>query len=753
MTLIFAVLATLTSAQALERGAAERLRRAESDVGALDVRLNRIGRGVDQRRGLIGADEAVQRYEDGVYAYLVGEYERAALSFYTLVELHAIDGSGLTQDSEWYLAESLFELKNWATALDAYTRVVNAGPQHPFFADAVRRQLEIYGILRDTDSFFRVYRDYILTNRVPSTDAVKYTMAKSFYRQNEAARAKALLSELPVDSEYYGRGRYVMGTIMAGEGDVKSAVAEFLKVEGRAGQEDPEVQEQTWLALGRCYYELGEYAKGTEYYRRIQPTSKNHADQLYELAWTYIKQEKWDEAQRQVEMFLLSFPSHAYTMQMKLVQGHLFVKSKLFENALVSYEALVKGYSPLRDELKRIESSREAPEAFFRRLVESEGAASKVEAVNLPDFAGRMLVERDEMGRAVEARSAVNRQGQDIVDLRGLASEIERVLSENKGGGAYAQSYSELLRFHDGSIRASLDLLALEMELLKGAGVAPSSTMKPRIDGLAAELDKLPGGDKLLEKKGAMSFFPQVLEASAVSTAAYGGSTLDIPAARAALEQRRGSLLPSVAVALDQELGALSRPGAVLTPAEAEARRSAVIAAMGPGGAPIDPSRTRISKQAAALHVELRGMRTSTADPELVDAFNRLDSQWARIDAALARLPSIEAQLAAAEAASIASLGVKLAGQKVAINGLAGRWGVTEKKVSDVGARITRSGFVALEQQVYSTIMQADMGVVDVYWLRKSEVNEEITRLSRERSSKLQELDSQFNLIRQQMEK
>jgi hypothetical protein len=62
-------------------------------------------------------------------------------------------------------------------------------------------------------------------------------------------------------------------------------------------------------------------------------------------------------------------------------------------------------------------------------------------------------------------------------------------------------------------------------------------------------------------------------------------------------------------------------------------------------------------------------------------------------------------------------------------------------------------GFVALEQQVYSTIMQADMGVVDVYWLRKSEVNEEITRLSRERSSKLQELDSQFNLIRQQMEK
>jgi len=155
-----------------------------------------------------------------------------------------------------------------------------------------------------------------------------------------------------------------------------------------------------------------------------------------------------------------------------------------------------------------------------------------------------MLVERDEMGRAVEARSAVNRQGQDIVDLRGLASEIERVLSENKGAGAYAQSYSELLRFHDGSIRASLDLLALEMELLKGAGVAPSSTMKPRIDGLAAELDKLPGGDKLLEKKGAMSFFPQVLEASAVSTAAYGGSTLDIPAARAALEHGSPSRRP-----------------------------------------------------------------------------------------------------------------------------------------------------------------------------------------------------------------
>ena len=65
---------------------------------------------------------------------------------------------------------------------------------------------------------------------------------------------------------------------------------------------------------------------------------------------------------------------------------------------------------------------------------------------------------------------------------------------------------------------------------------------------------------------------------------------------------------------------------------------------------------------------------------------------------------------------------------------------------------ITLAGFSRLHREIQSTIMQADMGIVDVYWLRKTEVVDEITRLSTDRSQRLDELEQRFSLIRQKME-
>ena len=93
---------------AAERSVADQLEGLDGEVAGAESRLDSLSRDYSQRRGLIGSEEALQRFEDAVYIFLIGEYDRAASSFYTLVESESLNNAALAQDSQWYLAECLF---------------------------------------------------------------------------------------------------------------------------------------------------------------------------------------------------------------------------------------------------------------------------------------------------------------------------------------------------------------------------------------------------------------------------------------------------------------------------------------------------------------------------------------------------------------------------------------------------------------------------------------------------------------------
>ncbi|MEL6347965.1 MAG: hypothetical protein AAFV53_32965, partial [Myxococcota bacterium] len=77
----------------------------------------------------------------------------------------------------------------------------------------------------------------------------------------------------------------------------------------------------------------------------------------------------------------------------------------------------------------------------------------------------------------------------------------------------------------------------------------------------------------------------------------------------------------------------------------------------------------------------------------------------------------------------------------------------TATDAESLAARITQDEFARLGEQFAETIMRADVGIVDVYWIRKTEVSDEAGRLRAERSERLEELDRRFQVINQKMEK
>lgn len=192
LSLVLAGLFWSGSALAAERVTPDKLKDIDSDVSDLRSAIDELYRNFTERSGLIGVTEARQRYEDAVYQFLIGEYDRASISFFILVNAKALGNADLARDAEWYLGECLFKMENYRTSAEAFRTIIDQGPSHPYFTDAVRRSLESFAILRDNEAFDSYYNSFILTGRVKSTELISYTLAKSFRLRGYCQRAKPL---------------------------------------------------------------------------------------------------------------------------------------------------------------------------------------------------------------------------------------------------------------------------------------------------------------------------------------------------------------------------------------------------------------------------------------------------------------------------------------------------------------------------------------------------------------------------------
>jgi tetratricopeptide (TPR) repeat protein len=748
-------------AHAADRGLAVRVDTVEMELSETEARAERLSRDYEHRRGLIGSEEAMQRYEDAVYAYLVGDHERAAMGFFVLVEAEALEANMLHHDSQWYLGESLFELGNWNTALDAYDLIVKSGEKHPFFGDAVRRQLEVYGILNDPDSFYELYRTWILSGRVTSTEAVKYTVAKSFWRQGEIARAKAMFTELPVGGEYYGKARYFMGAILASEGEFEPALLEFRKVVDLESI-DPDVAELSWLALGRLNYELARYDDALEAYQHIPAGSDLFADQLYEMVWAYIKQGDWDSALQQSEIFLIAFSEHPYALQLKLDMGHLHMKNVAFEKALAAYETVVDDYTPLQRQLARLEEGREDPGAFFNRMVEGEALSTGDGA--LPHYAMALLTENDDIARAVQASRELRQQRDDVADSESTAREIQAVLgNSNDAIGTFARGRSELTRVRDDALGLRARLLRLEIDVLADVG---GPTLDNQLPAKVQKLDVLvtrSGQVQDVESASSDRYQAHEDQVRAVQSSATSVSRLnrDLQAELAATRRAWLDKRPEMSVAdgervgreLEKLDGFLTQAGRDLGRLESDAIRRSVMASVPRArGGETETERALLAEDFERMHRALRTLRDGAPVSGSAELLSKLDQLWLRSLATDTKSVSTLGALTRAEGGELAILRKRLAEQTAAVTRLGGDLRRVDSDAEEVAAAVTRTGFGLLEDELFETIMRADRGIVDVYWLRKTEVADEKIRLATERADRLQEMDARFGLIRQKLE-
>ncbi len=748
-----ALLLFVGDALAADAATVERLDRIELQVASAEDSLSRVERDLTRRAGFLGAEEARRRFENAVYHYLVGEYDTGAKEFFTLVESGAFPvGSPLLADSQWYLAECLFELGNHALAEEAFQGIISAGPNHPFFRDAVRRELELYGLTGQGTKFYGLY-----DNVVQPTDIVRYTVGKSFYRQGEYVRAKSMLGEIPSDSLYFGRSRYLLGTILVVEGSYSDAIPEFEKASGISVDtaEHREIVDLANLALGRLHYEQGDFIASSEYYQRISRQSQYFADALYEIGWTFIKQGDYQQALQSVEIFLLAFPEHRYTAQLKLLHGHLSMKEAQFEQALSTYQGVVDEYSPVHDAIQAIEQDAMKPMEWFDTLVELD-SIDRYYGEDIPGYAVEMLASQPEVYRAVEVHRELRRQKQEIEESEQLIVELNEALRSGSDAlTAFQSGRSEIGRLDMETVRLKGELLAAEEAWL--LLVLPEN-LHAQVRSVRAEREKLMMGEGGSKKaRDAASAKAEDSEARA--------EKVRKDAAKVAIQVEE----------LDKQADELQ--GRMVGAELSDEDRASVSARLGEVKADLEHARGELARlqseqvklEASAsqhrsqadsagnsamiagydgLHDELAALRRHAPASEK-DTARLIDGMWARLSGVDSKSESLASRLGSLESTELASIRRTLDRETREVSQQKNDYVSRSAAADRLADEVTRDGLNGLRVEFSESVLEADKGIVDVYWVKKVTVSDERRAMNLEREALLRELNQRFSIIRQ----
>lgn len=753
-----------------------RLAELEARHADQDDALERISAVATSRSGFLSAEEAQKRYEDAVFSALMGDAERAALEFDVLIRSGAITSPTVRADAEWYLGETLFQLENYTTAEEAYLNIVDQGEQHAFFAGAVRRLLELYGLMGDSQAFYDLYNRFIATRRVAANAQINYTVAKSLYRQGDWARAKSLFLECCEESEYLPQAHYFVGTILVLQENLEDAAVEFQYVtEAPVTNADTrEVVDLANLAYGRVQYELGNYMVATNAYLEVGRDSKYFADQLYELVWTFIKQGEggetrddqlaaYEEAIRAVEIFLLAFPEHRYAAQLKVVRGHLHMKQERYENANAAYERVVNEYSPIRDLVAAVAVSREQPRLFFERLAE-EDALDRLDREGLPPFAAEMLYSREDLSTIVSLRRQLDEQRSEMQVSAEIAEELDAAFASGITSlGAFQNAYETLKWLRVDQVALMSDLLALEEDYLLASTTGSTQTHVRAIQQERMLVTDVASADQRDDLATAERDQVRAEQVRAVQSQAFlveqaaRDLLTEAEATEEYLQGGQHRVAPEdvdhVLNELDKVQNQLRTAIGELAPLQTEATLRRVM------GQPDEPSGVELAsidqtvkKNFTDVRRQLGEYRSKVTVPGAYDFFARLDHLWGDVDGAAARTDEVAGLLGGVEQQEIVRLEQEFIREANGLArleaGIASAWNET----GELGVDATRAGFDDLTTFFNDSVMKADMGIVDVYWLRKVEVSDRIGDLNEERVELMKELDRRFEAIHAKLE-
>jgi tetratricopeptide (TPR) repeat protein len=461
--------AALLSAVAVDVRADDAVGSAESELVHVSRELAGVQAVVDAAKG--ERQTAEQRLANGELLYRSNDFGRAIVLLSEILE--EFPNTPSYPDALWLRGETYYAAHDYLAARRDYRAIVDRGSEPRFqvyFGRALARLVDV--VLRVNDPPETLGPIFEKFNQVPPSQidaGLLYAKGKAHYRQgswNESARA---FSQVTAGTPYTHQARYFQGLIAMkiAHGSDASAPGSDAGGAGAAGAvgagapsdkskprtqyyqaietfravtelppDTPEHQhviDLAWMAIGRLFYEMEQYARASVAYAKVGRESPEFDTMLYELAWVYVRLGDVQRAERALEVLMISDPTSSHIADATLLRADLLLRAGAFDRALQLYETIRAEYDPMRAKVDAFMDATKDVSVYYEKL-----SAQQLDILSkddqLPPIAVRWAREAEDGPLAFAVIDDVNecktliRQSKQLIDkLTALTGASNRV--------------------------------------------------------------------------------------------------------------------------------------------------------------------------------------------------------------------------------------------------------------------------------------------------------------------------------------
>lgn len=743
----------------------------EAQLHAAEQGLRFVESQFTERPEPSNTDSQLKRFSEGELHSLLGDWAAASVLFYDLVSDPDFKSNPRYPEAVFYLADALYQQKNDIGAR-VYLRDVLALPLTPQrYKEAVSRYLAVAGRLQQfegIDAYVDKARE--LSGGVLSPD-IAYVHARGTFKRADLSpeehqqRSRALFAPL---AQTPGRFRvqavYHLGVLSVQAGDLPAAIAQFQRIVATGpdavvstGMPEPEAQrfrELARLSLGRLLYETGRYDEALDQYSQVPRESERFPETLLEVAATYVRKQDFVQAKNATDILLLVSPDSQLAPEAQILQGHLLQKLRQYDEALETYDGVVRTFAPARDKVDALLRVNQDPVAYFDNLLARNEKSLDVSTL-LPPLALKYASTQKEVANAVRMVGDLDSGRQGAGEAKAIA---ERILEALDARGP--EAFPELQEGYTRVETVDTALTVVEQALVRAETALVEEKLTP------AEREKL------LVAQG-------VREAQRLRFATLPTTTRELVERRHRM-QARVDAVDRDAFRLGYELQSLHANAAAVRkwvedtredrqadPAEEReflVQLQAEIATLRDLQSELEHTRARLATERQSTDTSLEGeaairTRYSAAlqheHAVLAAGEARLSGEDTRVllrmHAVRSRTDMLRGRVAVARVAlqarlehRVQSIRAKVRAEQALLQGYEQEVSSASGDARNLVGRIAYDSFRRVRQQFYELVLKADTGTVDVAFSRTQDNAVNIQKVAKQKSEALRALDTEF---------
>jgi TolA-binding protein len=727
---------------------ADSIGKIESEVEDIRQRAKSLSSQYLGKGGFRGENYAAERLIDGENFYRLKDYQRAAIIFMDIIESYP--NHAAYPDALFYFADSLFLSRDYYGAREWFRRLLNETHRSGvarFRHKALGRLIEIAIHLDDYEGVEEYFQQL---GQAPDDEA-RYIKGKYLYFRGDFGMARQEFATVKGEGELALKAQYLIGASLTKEGRYDEAIAVFKEgVKAQtANPAEQEVVDLMNLALGRLYYEKDFVEHASAAYQRVGQHSRYFDTALYEAASVLIRAGDTIRAERTLEVLTLALPDSRYIPRAKLLRGNLLLRSGRYDEAERVFEDTISEFTPVTEQLDQLIAEQGDTSQFFADLMERSLTTLDVSSA-LPPLVVKWVGEEPDVRRAIALTADLGVAREYARETERLVRLLEAVINGPSRINAIptlraAVRQAQQLSNRLGQLRGRL--LRIEQEKLGSADPAIAKLRQERAQ-LQKKLDSLPTTEEQFnrrEEKSRAVFQRMRHELARNEIRLDRLIAMIVALERFVQDPKYTEGVPEQNIkALREELGRHRKGIADMRESLVQLRDDVENARYQVGvGDAEDREDREIRRRIRELSKKERALLSGRGG----DLGRRLDRVYSAIELTEDVIDAFEQKVMREAERQIAEMRKLVKAESDRVAGYRAELVSLNEEAEEVIGGVTFENFTNVRKRFHELILKADVGIIDVAWMRKEEHGTRRNELTKDRLNEIKALDDEFQEV------